>query len=87
MLKGSRRQMIVVRTGRSRYFDSAYFVLRREVDSGREESGDILREANRILEESTPERRRGYRRWGGGLLFLAGTLCGGGCGAVLCLLL
>ena len=41
MLKGAQKQMIVVRTGDSEYFDEAYFVLRREVRVGRRGRGDL----------------------------------------------
>ncbi len=86
MMKGAQRQMIVVKTGDSRYFDEAYFVLRRELGA-RGPRRDMLCEANRILEESEPEehvrKRRLSRAW---LLFLGGLVCGGGVALVLCLL-
>ena len=53
MIKGAQKQMIVVRTGHSHYFDEAYFVLRREMRAPRCKR-DMLREANRILEEGKP---------------------------------
>lgn len=83
MIKGAQKQMIVLRTGDSRYFDEAYFVLRREIQTHRGVKNDILREANRILEENRtacetlPDgkpRRRLLRGW---LLFLAGLIIGG----------
>jgi hypothetical protein len=87
MIKGAQKQMIVVRTGRSPYFDEAYFVLRKEVRASLE-SRDILREANRILEESrfssghvVKKSRRGW------LGFLVGLLSGGGVVALLFVLL
>lgn len=52
MIKGAQKQMIVVRTGNSPYFDEAYFVLRRDVRPERQETPDILSEADRILRES-----------------------------------
>lgn len=87
MLKGSRRQLIVVRTGGSRYFDEAYFILRREMDASKTGREDILREANRILQESIPECKRKRRRLALPVSFLLGLLIGGGCVALLCLLL
>lgn len=89
MLKGAQKQMIVIRTGDSRYFDEAYFVLRREVAGGREEQDDMIREANRILRQSEPERgrRREHRRAIGWLTFLGGALSGGILAAVITLLL
>ena len=77
MIKGSQKQLIVLRTGRSRYFDEAYFVLRREIRAGGECKGDILSEANRILEENTPRARgRARRRWVSVLFFVIGMILG-----------
>ena len=77
MIKGSQKQLIVLRTGRSRYFDEAYFVLRREIRAGRECHGDILSEANRILEENTPRAKGGARRrWLSILFFVIGMILG-----------
>ncbi len=86
MIKGSQKQMIVVRTGDSRYFDEAYFVLRREVKAGVGSRSDMLYEANRILRESIPERkpRRSLRAL---LCFIGGVLLGSGICAMLFLLL
>ena len=87
MIKGAQKQMIVVRTGNSRFFDEAYFVLRREIGNERKIRRDILHEANRILEENrliapASKRRRG-RFLGAFVLFLTGCLCGGGLSAVI----
>ena len=84
MLKGSQKQMIVLRTGSSRYFDEAYFVLRRELQSEKCDRSDILFEANKILRESAPQESRGKNRRVRTLLcFFGGALFG----AFLCLLL
>ncbi len=87
MVKGAQKQMIVLKTADSRYFDEAYFVLRRELAHPRAHQ-DMLSEANRILRECEPEQtsrpRRGVRAW---LLFLGGLLCGGGVAVVFCLLI
>ena len=78
MVKGAQKQMIVVKTGDSRYFDEAYFVLRREIRRAHGARRDMLNEANRILEEcagstaEAPRKRRGLP-W---LCFAAGLLCG-----------
>ena len=92
MVKGTQKQMIVLRTGDSRYFDEAYFVLRREIKADRRVKNDILIEANRILEESrvSPRElsRRRRRKWLGAVaVFAVGCLCGGGVSALICLLL
>ena len=72
MVRGTRRQMIVVRTAESRYFARAYFVLRRCADTYGDET-DILREADALLSEcnATDARKRERRR-----AFLWGALCG-----------
>ena len=77
MIKGAQKQMIVVRTNKSPYFDEAYFVLRREIRSQKHIQNDILAEANRILEENTPTSRP-CRKKHILLGFLAGIFCGGG---------
>lgn len=77
MIKGARKQMIVVRTSRSRYFDEAYFVLREDAQKDKRKSKDILGEANRILAEMAPERssnaQKPNRQW---LFFGIGGICG-----------
>ena len=84
MIKGAQKQMIVVRTGNSRYFDEAYFVLRRELQNERCDRSDILLEADRILRESAPQDGRGKHKKRRTLLcFLGGVFCG----ALLCVLL
>lgn len=87
MIKGAQKQMIVVRTGNSRFFDEAYFVLKREIGNERKIRRDILREANRILEENrlTPPVSKRRRRCSVGalVLFLTGFLCGAGVSALI----
>ena len=87
MLKGAQKRMIIVRTGDSRYFDEAYFVLRREVGTKASSRTDMLSEANRILEESgiTPRARRTSFLFCA-LFFLLGALLGGGISALMLLL-
>ena len=62
MIKGARKQLIVIRTGNSRYFDEAYFVLRREVKPRRTSRDEMIKEANRILAESGMEDQKPKRR-------------------------
>ena len=88
MIRGAQKRMIVLKTASSRYFDEAYFVLRREIEAENEPNTAILAEADRILREHTPvappRRRRPPRAWG---LFLGGILLGGAVAAALILLL
>lgn len=86
MIKGSQRQMIVVRTDDSRYFDEAYFVLRRNLKTPTQ--NDMLKEANRILSERVSPPRLASRaslwRW---LFFGVGVLCGALVTVAFCLML
>ena len=88
MIKGTQKQMIVLRTGESRYFDEAYFVLRREIKAQRSEKDEMISEANRILRDCglspRPPRKRISR---GVCFFLSGILCGGAVAALVCLLI
>ena len=78
MIKGAQKQMIVVRTTDSRYFDEAYFVLRREIRPHRGVKNDMLWEADRILQQTQQDSKRQGRKICRGLLFfLLGILCGG----------
>ena len=77
MIKGARKEMIVVRTGGSRYFNEAYFVLREEAPRTKHKSADILSEANRILAELAPDfpsaSKKKRRHW---IFFGTGCVCG-----------
>ena len=72
MLRGYRREMIVMHTKESPLFESAYFVLRRD----REESPalDMVSEANRIIGEGGACLGRKRRRRGAWLLLLGALL-------------
>lgn len=98
MLRGAEKRMIVVRTRDSRMFEEAYFVVRPEADREIGDGSDMLREANRILEDCTAEHRHGVlpspvdMSPGFGLLrglfwFLLGLLTGGGSVGLLWVLL
>jgi hypothetical protein len=79
MIKGAQRQMIVVKTADSSLFEEAYFVVRREY---RGDGGDMVAEANRLIESCGGRRSGGMRRLRGVFLsagiFLCGALIGGG---------
>ena len=53
MIKGIQRKMIIVKTDRSKIFETAYFVLRADLDDGASEANDLLSEANRIVNEGS----------------------------------
>ena len=81
-IRGIQKRMIVLKTAESRYFDEAYFLIRREAEPREELQTDMLAEAEKILRgciSETVERpkRSGWKRL---LLFLAGAFCGAGVG-------
>ena len=88
MIRGARKEMIVVRTGNSRYFDEAYFVLRDDAQKERRKSTDILSEANRILSEIAPDfspaSKKQSKQW---IFFGIGGLCGAVLSVIVTLLL
>ena len=96
MLRGARKNMIVVRTRDSRVFEEAYFVMRRDCGLKAVDEADMLWEANRILESALPAAGKKHlsspvesarRRWQGLLWFGAGLLIGGGVTGLLWFLL
>lgn len=74
MLKGCQKEMIVVHTKDSPLFEDAFFVLRPQ--KSEEPRGDILAEANRIIESGSGYFERRRRRENKKLWFLAGALVG-----------
>ena len=82
MIKGAQKQMIVLRTGGSRYFDEAYFVLRQGVNPDRAQEPDLLTEAKRILSESE-SRKTGKRMKSMAWLWFVMGLMTGGLGALI----
>ncbi|MGI6166660.1 MAG: hypothetical protein ACOYIA_00775 [Eubacteriales bacterium] len=79
-IKGCSRQMIVLNGTGSSMFETAYFIVKPDADIRPHTHGDLLREANRIVEENSfsyCDRRRktpgrAVRVW----LFVAGLLSG-----------
>lgn len=87
MVKGCQRKMIVVQGKDKSVFEMAYFVLRRESEKRSFRDGELLEEANRIINEACfrREKENGRRRsrWWSLLLWLGGCLIG--CGGTLLL--
>ncbi len=87
MVKGTQKQMVVLRTIGSRYYEEAYFVLRDGAHRGGESESSMMAEANRILDESMlmpqPKRKKQLSRWWSfGIGVILGALLG-----VVCMLL
>lgn len=86
MLKGCRKQMIVLRGTGSEIFDEAYFVLKKSDErkiygDGERERKSMLLEANRIIEENRMGdgvRGKSYYLARYLIFFLSGILLGGG---------
>ena len=79
-IKGAARQMIVLRCGDSEMFETAYFVVK-PGRQGVRRGGDMLREANRIVEANSFQERTSrvaFARRRRGLIFALGALSGGG---------
>lgn len=78
MVKGIKKNMIVLRRPESRWFEEAYFILKE--DTHTPSDTDILAEANRILSENATEEEKGKngrtRLFLSSLFFLAGVLTG-----------
>ena len=77
MLKGCRKQLVMLKPGEDSVFESAWFVLREE----RVQTSyvDMIAEANRIVSGGRLPRRRGRLGWRMLLLgMLLGVLLGGG---------
>lgn len=87
MIKGAQKQMIVVRTTTSRYFEEAYFVLKNDVKTQKRNRTDLLTEANRILKESENARTGKKKHRHPVLWFGLGLILGAGIMGVLLLLI
>jgi hypothetical protein len=87
MVKGTHKQMVVIKTPGNVYYEQAYFVLReaRSTESLSEDS--MMAEANRILDEChlMPQPHR-HRRLPRVACFWLGVMLGGCGAAALCLI-
>ena len=81
-IRGIQKRMIVLKTAESRYFDEAYFLIRREAEPQGYLPNDMLLEANRILRGCLSEGIEEPKKRGLGHLwfFLLGAVCGVGIG-------
>ena len=95
MIKGAQKKIVVVRTRESRFFEEAYFVMRKDIPPVCRDNSDIVAEANRIVRQSTDKHRRqaidsallGASRISKLIAFGTGLLAGGGITALLFALL
>jgi hypothetical protein len=87
MVKGTHKQMVVIRTPGNVYYEQAYFVLRESRGTEEDSEESMMAEANRILDEChlMPQPRR-HRRLPRVACFWLGVMVGGAVAGVLCLL-
>ena len=83
MIKGIQRKMVLIRTPDSKIFEEAHLVLRTDGVLSSSREGDMLNEANRILEAARigidPAKHRTRKLGKKGLVgFLFGGLVGSG---------
>ena len=78
MIRGAQRNMIVLKTAQSQFFEEAHFFVRRDVDA---KNFDLLSEANKIVEGcdigngERPRRRKSISA--NALIFSFGLVLGG----------
>ncbi len=88
-IRGTQKRMIVLKTAESRYFEEAYFLIRREAEAHEEAPDDMLVEANRILRGCLAEQvEKPVRRCRERIrAFLSGLACGAAIGFLVIFLL
>lgn len=57
-MRGCQKRVIYLKNTGSEFFDEAYFVLKSDTDMALRTEGDIIREANRIIDENIGNRKR-----------------------------
>ena len=92
MIRGTKREMIMLKGDRSSAFECVFFLVRTDAIAPRGTKEDMLAEANRIISQNRPTRkRRGALLWEKlkkrAPSFLVGTLCGALCALALYLAL
>ena len=91
MIRGTQREMIVLRGDRSSAFESVFFLVRTDAEAPKRGKEDMLAEANRIISQNRPTRkRRGAMLWQWVKrnlpAFLVGAFCGALAALCICLL-
>ena len=81
MIRGTQREMIMLKGDSKSAFETVFFLIRTDAPATRGAREDMLAEANRIIAQNRPTRkRRGAIFWQGVKrripAFLLGALCG-----------
>ena len=63
-MRGCQKRVIYLKNTGSEYFDEAYFVLKNSTNLKNRSDTDVIREANRIIEENIGKRKHfNYKKW------------------------
>ena len=73
MLKGVQKNVMRIKFPRGRYFEEAYFVIRR-TEGEQKDNGEMVREANRIIGEMRSCPKRGMQRGRASRFFIGMTV-------------
>lgn len=64
MIRGTQREMIMLKGDKSSAFESVFFIIRTDVTAPRGTQKDMLAEANKIISQNRPtKKRRGVMLW------------------------
>ena len=84
-MRGCQKKVVFLKNTGSDFFEEAYFVLRSDIPNRRYTDADIIREANRIIDENIGKRRRiNIRGW---LFFAVSFILGAILSAIICSLI
>lgn len=80
MLGGCQKKMFYVKDTKSRLFCEAYFILREGADMSYVCENDLAAEADRILRERFPNKKRRFKKFkaSAAALFILGIIAGAG---------
>lgn len=83
MIKGCQKKIIMINDTGSDVFDQAYFIVKDNENDRKLSKTDMIREANRIIEENLlgayfcGSKTNGRKKEYGRFVFFLGALCGG----------
>ena len=73
-VKGAQRRMVQVRIGNSRYYEEAFFIVRRDLPKITFPEREMLAEANRILRDSAGREEHAKKQPAKALAWLFGGM-------------
>lgn len=84
MIKGCQKKIIMINDTGSDMFEQAYFIVKDEAQGAVCSKNDMIREANRIIENNllapyfSPVKRKSLKKSAKNLVFFLGMVCGAG---------